>query len=61
LCICFGHPTKKTSLCEALHGRATMVGVGASMEGHGELAGEGGEGEGEERDGAQLGSARGGC
>jgi hypothetical protein len=29
------------SLCEALHGRAAMVGVGAPWAGHGELTGEG--------------------
>jgi hypothetical protein len=37
-----------------------MAGVGASMGGHGELTGEGGEGEGESREGAQLGGSWGG-
>jgi hypothetical protein len=32
ICIRFGHPTKKTRLCEALHGRAAVARVGASME-----------------------------
>jgi hypothetical protein len=39
-------PQRKTSLCEALLGRAAMIGVGASMGAHGELTGEGEEGEG---------------
>jgi hypothetical protein len=33
-------PQRKTSLCEALQGRAAMAGVGAPWAGHGELAGE---------------------
>jgi hypothetical protein len=29
MCIRFSHPTRKMSLCEALHGRAAVAGVGA--------------------------------
>jgi hypothetical protein len=46
---------KKMSLCEALHGRADIGRVGAPWSAMGKLAGEGGEGDGEEGEGAQLG------
>jgi hypothetical protein len=60
ICITFGDPTEKNKLVwgspwEGSHDRSW-----SSMAGHGELAGEGKEGEGEERDGAQLGAAWGG-
>jgi hypothetical protein len=44
----------------ALHGRAALSGVGAPWDGHGELRGEGEEGEGGGGEGVQLGAAWGG-
>jgi hypothetical protein len=46
ICIHFDHPTKKTSLCEALHVMAAMAGVGAPWPAMGVLIGEEREGEG---------------
>jgi hypothetical protein len=50
-------PRRKMSMCEAHHGRAAVAGVGASMDGHGKLVGEGEEGEGGGRGGAARGAA----
>jgi hypothetical protein len=49
MCIHFSHPTKKRSLCEALHGRQPRPELKLPWAGHGELVGgegEGGEGRG---------------
>jgi hypothetical protein len=48
-------PGRKTALVRALHGRATMAGIGAPWEAMGELTREGREGEGE---GGTTGGAR---
>jgi hypothetical protein len=45
MCIRFGHPAKKNELVWGSSWEAAMTGVGASMGAHGELAGEGKEGE----------------
>jgi hypothetical protein len=57
MCIHFDHPTKKTGLCEALHGRRPWPELelhGPAMGSSQERGGEGGEGRGE---GARLGAA----
>jgi hypothetical protein len=55
-CICFDHPTKKNELVWGSPWEVAMAGVEASMGAHGELAGEGKEGEGKRKRGARLGA-----
>jgi hypothetical protein len=55
ICIHFDHPTKKNEFVWGSVWEAAMAKVGASMEAHRELTGEGKEGEGEEEGGARPG------